>query len=106
MYFALRRRAALQPGETVLVPGAAGGVGTAVRTPAVEGRLLVIGFAAGASHGEGTSPPETDLRVLPVHLVDRDGEHRPVCYERLFAIQGSGHSRRVHSSRLVDPEDA
>ena len=47
MYFALRRRAALQPGETVLVPGAAGGVGTAVRTLAVEGRLLVIGFAAG-----------------------------------------------------------
>jgi NADPH2:quinone reductase len=29
MYFALRRRAALQPGETVLVLGAAGGVGTA-----------------------------------------------------------------------------
>ena len=104
MYFALRRRAVLQPGETVLVLGAAGGVGTAaiqvakamgarvvavvhraevvlpmtqgwsaavraatggrgadvvvdpvggepfdeaVRTLAVEGRLLVIGFAAG-----------------------------------------------------------
>lgn len=29
MYFALRRRAALRPGETVLVLGAAGGVGTA-----------------------------------------------------------------------------
>lgn len=29
MYFALRRRAALQPGETVLVLGSAGGVGTA-----------------------------------------------------------------------------
>ncbi len=29
MYFALQRRAALQPGETVLVLGAAGGVGTA-----------------------------------------------------------------------------
>lgn len=29
MYFAMRRRAALQPGETVLVLGAAGGVGTA-----------------------------------------------------------------------------
>lgn len=29
MYFALARRAALRPGETVLVLGSAGGVGTA-----------------------------------------------------------------------------
>ena len=29
MYFALERRAAMRPGETVLVLGSAGGVGTA-----------------------------------------------------------------------------
>jgi NADPH:quinone reductase len=75
MYFALARRGALRPGETVLVLGSAGGVGSAavqiakalgagviaavhrpegtdyvvdaIRALAPEGRLLVIGFAAG-----------------------------------------------------------
>ncbi len=56
MYFALRRRAALQPGETVLVLGAAGGVGTAAiqvakamgaRVVAVVHRPEALEFVAG-----------------------------------------------------------
>ena len=38
MYFALARRGALRPGETVLVLGAAGGVGTAaIQSPRRSG---------------------------------------------------------------------
>ena len=56
MYFALHRRAALQPGETVLVLGAAGGVGTAAiqvakalgaRVVAVVHRAEALDFVAG-----------------------------------------------------------
>ena len=56
MYFALRRRAALQPGETVLVLGSAGGVGTAAiqvakamgaRVVAVVHRPEALDFVAG-----------------------------------------------------------
>ena len=56
MYFALRRRAAVQPGETVLVLGSAGGVGTAAiqvakalgaRVVAVVHRPEATGFVAG-----------------------------------------------------------
>ena len=56
MYFALQRRAALQPGETVLVLGSAGGVGTAAiqvakamgaRVVAVVHRPEAIDFVAG-----------------------------------------------------------
>ena len=44
MYFALRRRAALQPGETVLVLGSAGGVGTAAIqvAKAMGARVLAV----------------------------------------------------------------
>lgn len=56
MFFALRRRAALQPGETVLVLGAAGGVGTAAiqvakamgaRVVAVVHRAEALDFVTG-----------------------------------------------------------
>lgn len=56
MYFALQRRAALQPGETVLVLGSAGGVGTAAigvakamgaRVVAVVHRPEAVEFVAG-----------------------------------------------------------
>lgn len=56
MYFALKRRAALRPGETVLVLGAAGGVGTAAiqvakamgaRVVAVVHRPEALDFVAG-----------------------------------------------------------
>jgi NADPH2:quinone reductase len=56
MYFALHRRAALQPGETVLVLGAAGGVGTAAiqvakamgaRVVAVVHRAEALDFVTG-----------------------------------------------------------
>ena len=56
MYFALQRRAALQPGETVLVLGSAGGVGTAAiqvakamgaRVVAVVHRPDAMDFVAG-----------------------------------------------------------
>ena len=67
MYFALARRAALQPGETVLVLGAAGGVGTAAiqvakamgaRVIAVLHRVEALDFVSGL--GADVVLPMTD----------------------------------------------
>lgn len=50
MYFALKRRGGLQPGETVLVLGAAGGVGTAAIqvAKAMEARVVAVVHRAAA----------------------------------------------------------
>ncbi len=50
MYFALKRRAALRPGETVLVLGAAGGVGTAAIqvAKAMDAKVVAVVHREGA----------------------------------------------------------
>ncbi|WP_033289817.1 NADPH:quinone oxidoreductase family protein [Amycolatopsis jejuensis] len=55
-HFALRRRGRLEPGETVLVHGAAGGVGTAVIQVAKA-------FGAGAVYGVVSTPEKGEMAV-------------------------------------------
>jgi NADPH2:quinone reductase len=65
MYFALARRAALRPGETVLVLGAAGGVGTAAIqvAKAMDATVIAVVHRAGAT--DFVSSLGADL-VLPL----------------------------------------
>ncbi len=65
MYFALARRAALRPGETVLVLGAAGGVGTAAIqvAKAMGARVIAVVHRQGAQ--EFVSAAGADV-VLPM----------------------------------------
>ena len=57
MYFALSVRGRLQDGETVLVHGAAGGIGTStLRLASVLGASRVIAVVGASREGRATSP--------------------------------------------------
>lgn len=62
--FALHRRARLQPGQTVLVHGAAGGVGTAAIQVAKAGGAQVIAVVSGEARAEIASRAGADEVVL------------------------------------------
>lgn len=66
MYFALARRAAMRPGDTVLVLGAAGGVGTAaIQVAKAMGARKVIGVVHREAAADFVSSVGADL-VLPL----------------------------------------
>jgi NADPH2:quinone reductase len=75
VYFALARRAAMRPGDTVLVLGAAGGVGTAVVQIA---KAMGSGQVSGVVHRQGATDYVSSLGadvVLPL----TDGWAERVC---------------------------
>lgn len=83
-HFALMDRARLQPGETVLVHGAAGGVGlTAVECAKAAGATVIatargadrvqVALQHGADHGLDTSAPDFDLRTQVKALTEGRG---------------------------------
>lgn len=95
-HVSLAYRAALQPGETVLIHGAAGGVGlTAVESAKAMGARVIatargadkvaVAVAHGADHGFDTATVE-DLRAEVKRLTD--GRGVDVCYDPVGAKLG------------------
>jgi NADPH2:quinone reductase len=77
-HLALHRRARLQPGETVVVHGAAGGVGSAAVQLAKAAGALVIAADLGAERGRTCLAAGSDVAVdvtEPAHLADAVREH-------------------------------